>query len=95
MHSTNVSSKHLKQQTQFRLTVKNELVATKGYVDSVSVFGASTLHVAQQSSSFSNLNTVEVLVSVGLFDTGIASGLFPVPQVYNTIGLVLKNEEQD
>ena len=95
MHSTNVSSKHLKQQTQFRLIVKNELVATKGYADSESVFGASTLHVAQQSSNFSNLNTVEVLVSVGLLDTGIARGLFPVPQVYNTIGLVLKNEEQD
>ena len=55
----------------------------------MSVFGASTLNVAQQSSNFSNLNTVLVVVTAGSLLIGIASGSLPVAQVYNTIGLVL------
>ena len=54
-----------------------------------SVLGASTLQVAQQPSNFSSLNTLLVVVILGSLLIGIASGVFPLPQVYNTIGLVL------
>lgn len=89
MHSTKVSSRHLKMQQQPKLIVKKEFVASYGKTLVVSVFGASTLHVAQHPSNFSNLNTVEVTVSAGSLLIGIASGVFPVEHVYNTIGLVL------
>ena len=89
MQSTNVSSKHLNTHTQFKFIVKKELVASYGNILVVSVFGASTLHVAQHSSSFSNLNTVLVVVIVGSLLIGIASGSLPVEHVYSTIGLVL------
>ena len=92
--STKVSSKHLIMHTQSRLIVKNELVATNGNVDVVSVFGASTRHVAQQLSNFSNLNTVDVAVSAGSLLMGIASGVPLLPHVYKTIGLVLQNVVQ-
>ena len=53
------------------------------------MLGASTLQVAQQPSNFSSLNTLLVVVILGSLLIGIASGVFPLPQVYNTIGLVL------
>jgi hypothetical protein len=76
-------------QQQSKLIVKNELVASYGKVLVGSVLGASTLQVAQQSSNFSNLNTLLVVVTVGSLLIGIASGSLPVAQVYKTIGLVL------
>lgn len=93
MQSTKVSSKHLSMQQQPKLIVKKELVASNGNVLVVSVFGASTLKVAQHPSNFSSLKTVEVSVSVGDLLIGIASGVFPLPHVYSTIGLVLKNKQ--
>ena len=75
--------------TQFRLIVKNEFVASNGNAEVVSVFGANTLNVAQQSSNFSNLNTLDVVVSVGDLLIGILKGTPLELQVYNVIGLVL------
>ena len=92
--STKVSSRHLSIQIQLILIVKNELVATKGYVAVSSVFGANTLQVAQQSSNFSNLNTEEVSVSVLDLLIGIVNGVLPEEQVYRTIGLVLQKVVQ-
>ena len=60
----------------------------------MSVFGARTLKVAQQSSNFSKRNTLLVTVSVGLLLIGIVTGSLPVEHVYMTTGLVLKNVEQ-
>ena len=60
----------------------------------VSGFGANTLNVAHVSSSFSNLNTFDVIVSVGDLLIGNANGVIPLLQVYNTIGLVLQNVVQ-
>ena len=94
IHSTKVSSKHLIIHTHPKLIVKNELVASNGKPDVVSVFGANTLKVAQQSSSFSNLNTVEVVVSAGSLLIGNANGVEPLEHVYKTIGLVLQNVVQ-
>jgi len=91
MHSTKVSSKHLNMHTQPKLIVKNEFVVSNGNTEVVSVFGASTLNVAQHSSNFSNLNTVEVVVSPGALEIGIASGVLPEEQVYRVTGLVLQN----
>ena len=85
MHSTNVSSKHLIMHTQFKLIVKNEFVAPYGNREAVSVFGARTLNVAQQSSNFSNLNTVDVTVSPGSLLIGIVIGVEPLPHVYKVI----------
>ena len=90
MHSTKVSSKHLIIHTQLKLIVKNELVVVYG--NSPSVVGVRTLNVAQQSSNFSNLNTVDVVVSAGSLLIGIANGVVPLEHVYRVIGLVLKNE---
>src|SRR5699024_2914927 len=73
IHSTKVSSKHLSEHTQFRLIVKNEFVAMNGKVVVGSVFGVKTRHVAQQPSNFSNLNTEDVTVSVGLLLIGIVT----------------------
>ena len=67
MQSTYVSCKHLKAQIQLRFIVKKELVATYGYGSVVSVFGAKTLKVAQQPSTFSTLKTLEVTVSAGSY----------------------------
>ena len=64
--------------TQLKLIVKNEFVASYGNIDVVSVFGARTLNVAQQSSNFSNLNTVEVVVTAGSLLIGIANGVDPL-----------------
>jgi len=94
MHSTKVSSKHLIMHTQLKLIVKNELVASNGNPAVVSVFGANTLKVAQQSSNFSNLNTVEVSVTAGSLLIGIANGVAPPEQVYKVTGLVLQNVVQ-
>ena len=94
IHSTKVSSKHLIIHTQLRLIVKNEFVASYGNDEVVSVFGANTLNVAQQSSSFSNLNTVDVVVSIGFLLIGIASGVEALLHVYKVIGLVLQNVVQ-
>ena len=80
--------------TQPRFIVKNELVAMNGKAEVVSVFGVSTLNVAQQSSSFSNLNTVEVVVSAGFLLIGRANGVEPLLHVYSVIGLVLQNVVQ-
>ena len=82
-------------QTQLKLIVKNELVLSNGNIEVVSVFGARTLKVAQQSSSFSNLNTVEVPVTAGSLDIGIARGVLPEEQVYNVTGLVLHKVAHD
>lgn len=57
---------------------------------SSSVFGASTLQVAQQSSSFSILNTLDVVVTLWSLLIGKDNGVDPEEQVYSTIGLVLK-----
>ena len=57
-------------------------------------FTINTRKVAQHSSNFSSLNTVDVVVSVGLLLIGIASGVLPVAQVYKVIGLVLKHTGQ-
>ena len=89
-----MSSKHLIIHTQFKSIVKNEFVATNGNKLVVSVFGASTRHVAQQSSNFSSLNTVEVVVSAGSLLIGSASGVPLDPQVYKTIGLVFQKVVQ-
>ena len=89
MLSTTVSSRHLSMQQHPKLIVKNELVASYGKTLDSSVLGASTLQVAQQPSNFSSLNTLLVVVILGSLLIGIASGVFPLPQVYNTIGLVL------
>ena len=59
---------------------------------SSSVFGASTLQVAQQSSNFSILNTLDVVVTLGSLLIGKDNGVDPEEQVYSTIGLVLKND---
>lgn len=71
-------------------TVKNELVAV--YV-AVSGLYVNTLKVAQHSSIFSTLNIFEVVVSPGVLDTGIVSGV-PL-QVYKVTGLVLKSTDDD
>lgn len=92
--STKVSSRHLKMHTQFRLIVKNELVASYGNEDVVSSLGAKTRHVAQQSSNFSNLKTVDVVVIAGSLLIGIANGVDPLEHVYSTIGLVLQKVVQ-
>ena len=76
--------------TQLKLIVKNELVASYGNRDVVSVFGANTLNVAQQSSSFSNLNTLLVAVSFGFLLIGSVSGVEPPEHVYKVIGRVLQ-----
>jgi len=81
--------------TQLKLIVKNELVHSNGNNEVVSVFGARTLNVAQQSSNFSNLNTVEVPVSAGSLEIGIASGVLPEEQVYKVTGLVLHRVAHD
>ena len=80
--------------TQLRLIVKNEFVASNGNPVVVSVFGANTLNVAQQSSSFSNLNTVDVSVTAGSLLIGIANGVEPPEHVYSVTGLVLQNVVQ-
>jgi hypothetical protein len=80
--------------TQLKLIVKKEFVASYGNADAVSVFGANTLNVAQQSSNFSNLNTVLVVVIVGSLLIGIANGVPALEHVYNDIGLVLQNVAQ-
>lgn len=97
MHSTNVSFKHLRAQTQFRFIVKNEFVATKGIADASSQFGfgSSTLNVAQQSSSFSIRKTLEHFSShvsqfTFSFVVGILHGVPFEQQVNNIIGLVLQ-----
>ena len=54
-----------------------------------SALATNTRQVAQQSSSFSTLKILEVVVSVGLLLIGMLSGVLPELQVYNTIGLVL------
>ena len=92
--STYVSSKHLIRQTQFKSIVKNEFVDTNGNRLVVSVFGASTRQVAQQSSNFSSLKTVDVAVSLGSLLIGSASGVPLEPHIYHTIGLVLQNVVQ-
>lgn len=89
MQSTYVSSRHLSIQQQFKFIVKKEFVASYGNTLDWSVFGASTLQVAQHPSSFSSLNTVEVVDTVGSLLIGIASGVPLLLQVYSTIGLVL------
>ena len=94
MHSTKVSSRHLIMHTQPRFIVKNEFVASNGKFDVVSVFGANTLNVAQQSSNFSSLNTVDVVVTVESLLIGIANGVAPPEQVYRDTGLVLQNVVQ-
>ena len=94
MHSTKVSSKHLIMHTQLRLIVKNELVASYGNPAVVSVLGANTLNVAQQSSNFSSLNTVLVVVTAGSLLIGIARGVPPPEQVYKVTGLVLQKVVQ-
>ena len=87
--SKNVSSRHLSIQTHFKSIVKKELVDTYGLVAPTSALGARTLHVAQQPSSFSILNTEEVSVTAGSLLVGIANGVAVLLQVYSTIGLVL------
>lgn len=94
MLSTKVSSKHLSMHTQFKLIVKNELVAVNGKTLVVSGLVVSTLKVAQQSSNFSKRNTVLVVVSVGLLLIGIAIGVDADPHVYKLTGLVLQKLEQ-
>ena len=94
MHSTKVSSRQRIMHTQLRLIVKNEFVGSNGNAEVVSVFGANTLNVAQQSSSFSNLNTVDVVVIAGSLLIGIANGVEPDEQVYKDTGLVLQNVVQ-
>ena len=91
MQSTNVSSRHLILHTQPKFIVKKELVASYGKTLPSSVFGACTRNVEQQQSSFSILNTVLVVVIAGSLLLGIAIGSSPELQLYNTIGLVLKN----
>ena len=96
MHSTNVSGRHLSEQTQFRFIVKKELVATYGIVVSVvSGLAANTLKVAQQPSIFSTRKTLEHVtpsspqVTFSLV-VGILQGV-PLPQqVYSITGLVLQ-----
>ena len=95
MQSTNVSSRHLSMHTQLKFIVKNEFVHTNGNNEVVSGLVVSTLNVAQQSSNFSNLNTVEVVVSVASLDIGIANGVLPDEQVYSVTGLVLQKVEHD
>ena len=87
--STNVSSRHLRIHTHFKSIVKNEFVDKYGCVLVVSGLGSRTRHVAQQSSNFSNLNTEDVVVTVGSLLIGIDNGVPLDPQVYKTIGLVL------
>lgn len=94
MHSTKVSSKHLIIHTHPKLIVKNEFVASNGNPEVVSVLGANTLNVAQQSSNFSNLNTVDVSVTAGSLLIGIARGVAPDEHVYKDTGLVLQNVAQ-
>ena len=84
-----MSSRHLIIHTHFKSIVKNELVDRYGVVLVASGLGSRTRHVAQQSSNFSSLNTVDVVVSAGSLLIGIASGVPLEPQVYSTIGLVL------
>jgi len=55
--ATKVSSKHFKAPTQFKLSVKNDSVATYGFGEVVSGFGAKTRQVQQQSSTASHRNT--------------------------------------
>lgn len=81
-------------QTQLRLIVKNEFVASNGNNDVVSVFGANTLKVAQQSSNFSNLKTVLVVVTDGSLLVGIANGVDALEHVYSVTGLVLQKVVQ-
>jgi len=81
--------------TQLKLIVKNELVHTNGNNDVVSGLVVSTLNVAQQSSNFSNLNTLDVVVSVASLEIGIDNGVLPDEQVYNVTGLVLQNVAHD
>jgi hypothetical protein len=50
----------------------------------------NTLNVAQFSSNFSILNTVDVTVSSGSFDIGIANLVLQQQLVYIVIGLVLQ-----
>ena len=76
--------------TQSRLIVKNEFVAVKV----LSEFTVSTRQVAQQSSNFSNLNTLDVVSSFGFLLIGKLSGIPFEPQVYKTIGLVLQQVGQ-
>ena len=90
---TNVSGKHLREQTQFKLIVKKELVATNGLlISDVSVFGAKTRKVAQQPSTFSTRNTLErgPVASKSSLLIGILQGT-PLPQqVKSVTGLVLQ-----
>ena len=97
MHSTNVSGKHLIAQTQLRFIVKNEFVVIYGIsVSSEFVFGANTLNVAQEPSSFSILKTLEHDVSPGHVIFSLTVGMLhgvPFPQqVYSITGLVLHNK---
>ena len=73
--------------------MKKEFVLTYGNKLVVSGLGARTRQVAQQSSNFSNLKTLEVVPSIVLV-VGIAKGVEPPEQVYNTIGLVLQKVVQ-
>ena len=67
-------------QMQSKFIVKKLLVDTYGYIEVVSVFGASTLNVAEPFSTFSTLNTFEhspsvvhVIISLLIgIDTGVA-----------------------
>ena len=62
------------------------------YVE-VAVSYVNTLSVAQQSSTFSTLNVLEVVVSPGVLDTGMETNV-PL-QVYKVTGLVLKSTDED
>ena len=87
----NVSGRHLRAPTQFRLIVKNESVPTYGALSIavVSGFCASTRQVAQHPSTFSTLNTVLVPgTPLSVYGNDQAS---PSAQRYKLIGLVLKH----
>ena len=69
-------------QTQLKLIVKNELVATYGFKLVVSGFSSNTRQVQQLLSTFSTRNTDEVVPPVtGSFVVGIVSAVPLDPHV--------------
>lgn len=83
--STNVSVKQRIAQTQSKLIVKKELVATYGLTLVVSGLSARTRQVQQFPSTFSTLNTLEQVVDISVqvavesLLVGIVHGA-PLPQ---------------
>ena len=92
-HSTYVSDRQRKQQTQFRFIVKKELVAAYGNCEP-SVVGAKTRKVQLHPSSFSTLKTFEHPVPVHSVLSFSIGKLKASPlHKYNCTGLVLHVKE--